>query len=562
MTMIFAVAGCGNTEKPVNEDFTKVTQAQKDEEGTSKKDTTDEKEKVSEENKEQVPVEEEKEVLEEGYRIIDLTKQWEELKMDEASANIVSKLFPDGFTIKVRDMEGVMLQGVINIQNPIDYGRNERKIYENTRYTVYDSSNSNYFYIVDNTARYQIMIMCVQPKQLTDEEKAEAKQKLTESVINNVIWAETGWDDTIAPTQEELNLVYSPESDFTYTIENGEVTIKKYIGNDEKVVIPNTIEGYPVVKYDVVIFRDTNVKSVVVPYGMKSLHMRCFALSDKLEEVVISNSVTKIGDGVVADCKNLKRVVISDAVYILGDGFCSGCPSLESVTLPKRLTSIGKEAFKDCKSLSDIEIPESVEYIGSEAFASCKSITGIELPSSVEEVGGRAFYACENLESITLAPELAVGASVFEKTAWYEKQLNETGFVISNGKLISAADNMNHVIVPEGVTHIMDSAFYKHYSLDSIALPSSLKYIGSSAFAECVYLKTVEIPENVTVIGASAFYDCRSLTEVKLPEGLISIGTQAFLSCKKLEKVNIPAGLQHLGEDAFYDTAVGDIVLQ
>ena len=34
--------------------------------------------------------------------------------------------------------------------------------------------------------------------------------------------------------------------DFEYTIENGVVTIKKYIGTNRDVIIPNTIENYPV----------------------------------------------------------------------------------------------------------------------------------------------------------------------------------------------------------------------------------------------------------------------------------------------------------------------------
>lgn len=53
MTMLFAMAGCGTTEKPVSENVSKITQAQSDAEGTSKEDTTKEKENVSDEDKEQ-----------------------------------------------------------------------------------------------------------------------------------------------------------------------------------------------------------------------------------------------------------------------------------------------------------------------------------------------------------------------------------------------------------------------------------------------------------------------------------------------------------------------------
>lgn len=66
LAMMLAMAGCGNAEKPVNEENAQVTQAQKetdaekDKESISKEDTADEKEKVSE-NKVERNEEEERE---------------------------------------------------------------------------------------------------------------------------------------------------------------------------------------------------------------------------------------------------------------------------------------------------------------------------------------------------------------------------------------------------------------------------------------------------------------------------------------------------------------------
>ena len=52
----------------------------------------------------------------------------------------------------------------------------------------------------------------------------------------------------------------------------------------------------------------------------------------------------------------------------------NGCEKLENVIIPNSVTSIGQSAFDGCKALTSITIPTSVTSIGQSAFSGCSSL--------------------------------------------------------------------------------------------------------------------------------------------------------------------------------------------
>lgn len=77
------------------------------------------------------------------------------------------------------------------------------------------------------------------------------------------------------------------------------------------------------------------------------------------------------------DREHVTSVVLSDSVTSIGNYAFSGCTSLTSVTIPGSVTSIGGAAFQGCTGLTSVTIPNSVTSIGSAAFQGCTSLTSV-----------------------------------------------------------------------------------------------------------------------------------------------------------------------------------------
>lgn len=113
--------------------------------------------------------------------------------------------------------------------------------------------------------------------------------------------------------------------------------------------------------------------------------------------------------------------------------------------------------------------------------------------------------------------------------------------------------NLTSVTLPKSLKVISDHAFYKCSSLTSINIPNGVTSIGDGAFFRCKKLKSVSIPNSVKTIGSFAFCGCESLTSVVIPSGVTAIKKNAFNDCKNLISVSIPYSVTEIGEAAFAD---------
>ena len=68
---------------------------------------------------------------------------------------------------------------------------------------------------------------------------------------------------------------------------------------------------------------------------------------------------------------NLNEIVVGDEVTTIGENAFVGCSNLTSVTIGDNVTGIGKSAFSGCNSLPSVAIPNNVIIIGDSAFQGC-----------------------------------------------------------------------------------------------------------------------------------------------------------------------------------------------
>lgn len=89
-------------------------------------------------------------------------------------------------------------------------------------------------------------------------------------------------------------------------------------------------------------------------------------------KIIIPNTVNSIYDSVFINCSTITEVTIPNSVTIIGDNAFKNCTNLKEVTIPNSVTKIGNNAFEGCINLSKINIPASVVDIGKSAFLGCE----------------------------------------------------------------------------------------------------------------------------------------------------------------------------------------------
>lgn len=281
-----------------------------------------------------------------------------------------------------------------------------------------------------------------------------------------------------------------------------------------------------------VIGRFTNIKKLIYAEGCTEAGFGSYldlSVKDKLEEVVLADSVTKVNS--FMDAGKLKKINLENVKEIDNNAF-SNCISLESVDLPQ-IKNIEMGTFSDCKSLKSIVIP-NVEEIRDYAFSGCTSLSQVELPEGLSYIGNAAF-GNSSIVNITIPGSvIEMGRSVFgkmlERVTWVE--------------------NLNRSEI------ILESTF-EGTSLIEITYPrNTVFYQSEMEFENCKTLKKVVFSDGIKEIPAEMFMDCTNLAEVVLPEGLKIIPEYTFYNCTSLTSINFPSSLTYIGEGAFENTGI------
>ena len=241
------------------------------------------------------------------------------------------------------------------------------------------------------------------------------------------------------------------------------VTITKYTGTESTVILPSTINSWPVTKIGEDALKDnTTITSVTIPDSVTEIGANAFAGCTNLTSVTYGgdwrNLTIQSGNPAVEDAaKDAANEQLFDFKFILNNTAVIVIRykgTAADVTIPSRykgkpVTAIDHVAFHNNSAVTSVTIPDSVTAIPDDAFSHCSQLTNISIPNSVTFIGFSAFNSCTSLKSITL--------------------------------------------------------------------PSSLSTIQSYAFYNCGNLKTIRIPVSVTSIGNYAFDVCPSLMTVTYP---------------------------------------------
>ena len=220
-----------------------------------------------------------------------------------------------------------------------------------------------------------------------------------------------------------------------------------------------------------------------------------------------------------------------------------------SVIIPEGIRSIGYSAFKYCYRLESVELPSSLVLIDDYAFGNCNDLSSVvshaENPIAISDnVFGKSQwnedYTVETITPSSATLYVPVGSADNYKSTdgWklfgtiYEGELKEvtidditynyvTGSKVAT--LLNGAPSSSNLTIPSTilvdgviypVTAISQDAFWNKNNIETLIISEGIKTIGDGAFKYCFGLQTIELPSSLAQIGDYAFGSCKKLVSV------------------------------------------------
>lgn len=366
-------------------------------------------------------------------------------------------------------------------------------------------------------------------------------------------------------------------------------------------------------------FKDAAVQTVSLPAGVKVIPKSAFENCSLLESVIVSSSLTEIGELAFGACNSLKAVNTSNtpdvadfrgtALTTVADSAFAGCSAITKAVLPLTLEKvISSTVFEGCTSLAILEIPE-VNPSG--ADISYAIINAYDIPTN-DTTTVIVYREIDNVPQITSA--------VFGNDDNWQNRIKNENDVIDDwlivwkdhkhcfnktrecvlckqqgGKCGETAtwvyDKNRYTIIinskdgGDGVMWDMvestdtSSEDYIHYQemwaslkdeIREVVINEGMTTIGRNAFKDCPNLTTVHIPSTLKTIGASSFESSSNLRVVYIADNsaLESIDTNAFRNCGMLKNIGaaetarLPQNLKYIRDGAFENcSSLPEIVL-
>jgi BspA type Leucine rich repeat region (6 copies) len=387
------------------------------------------------------------------------------------------------------------------------------------------------------------------------------------------------------------------QAQFTYTTNNGAITITQYTGPGGAVVIPDAINGLKVTSVGPQAFFQANMMTSLtfgtnVTTIMQNAVFQCPALTT----VVVPQSVTNIADGPFIDCKALTTISLTgtNTFYVVTNGvlFTKSLKSLiefpggvgGSYSISGIVTNTG-EAFvgnslsainvdaanaiyastngvlcdKQLKQLvsypgtasGGYTVPGTVVSVVSAAFEYATGVTSVTMGSAVTNIGYAAFYDCSALTSIDV-----------NSTNTYYSTTNSVLFDKAKSVLIQYPSGLpGTYVVPNTVSNIIDGAFGDAAGLTSAVISDNVTNISFETFYSCINLSSVVLGAKVATIQQAAFFFCPALKSIIFPASLKSLGFEAFGGCQNLTNACFEGNQPTDGGSVFYfDTSLTQIL--
>ena len=227
---------------------------------------------------------------------------------------------------------------------------------------------------------------------------------------------------------------------------------------------------------------DVQIKTLTID-SVKNINNYAFHNCNSINKITIDKDLINIGDHAFDSCKHIPEVVLPNTVRKIGVAAFYDCNSMKSINIPNGIDKINNQTFFGCANLLKVDLPDTVKSIGEEAYYGCVLINNLKVGNNLEEIKQKAFYNCNEVKKLELPTTL--------------KSIGDYAF---------RACKFEKISIPDSVETIGECVFYGCTELKEADFGNQITSIGNSVFYGCVNLTKLILNGTVTSIHELAFY--------------------------------------------------------
>lgn len=334
--------------------------------------------------------------------------------------------------------------------------------------------------------------------------------------------------------------VVASASDFEYRVVEANnmkrIVLTKYNGYASQVIVPDYINGIPVVVIAASAFKENSyITYVKIPATVTSVSGNPFNLCSSLTYIDVDTNNTRLKsiDGVLYSLDNYgnpKTLIsfpagrgghftIPYGVTVIESLAFDHCYNLTSVDMANTVTELESYAFSFCWNLSSLRLSDNLQIIGPYSIAYCRSLRYLHVPFSVKKLDVNSFVGGIDSENHKFY-YFTNGISCVKGTySYYFLKYLGLGDILNAFRTVTDANSTVTIydaygILPEGnievvatpvdpwtVSHNVTTRFTDAFCYD-IKL-----YCNGQEFqpAGNIIIKFTGIPKNISPLGAKIY---------------------------------------------------------